>query len=116
MIFAPYDIAIAERERAGKPIRIAVIGAGNLVRMILPQLVNPRPDGFQLVAIVNRTVSRALELLGQNGIVGRTVDDATQAEDAIRSGRPTLINAIIDEGAGTESGRITALNPTAKKK
>ena len=26
------------------------------------------------------------------------------------------INAIIDERAGTESGRITSLNPTAKSK
>ena len=32
-------------------------------------------------------------------------------EEAIRSGRPTLINAVIDETAGTESGRITSLNP-----
>jgi oxalyl-CoA decarboxylase len=36
---------------------------------------------------------------------------------AVASGKPTLINAIIDETAGTESGRITSLNPsTAKKK
>jgi oxalyl-CoA decarboxylase len=37
-------------------------------------------------------------------------------EEAIRSRRPTLINAVIDEAGGTESGRITSLNPTAKKK
>ncbi|MDX2218326.1 MAG: oxalyl-CoA decarboxylase [Burkholderiales bacterium] len=37
-------------------------------------------------------------------------------EDAIRSRKPTLINAVIDETAGTESGRITSLNPTAAKK
>ena len=37
--------------------------------------------------------------------------------EAIASGKPTLINAVIDETAGTESGRITSLNPqTAKKK
>ena len=30
---------------------------------------------------------------------------------AIDSGKPTLINAIIDEKAGTESGRIGNLNP-----
>ena len=34
-------------------------------------------------------------------------------DQAIASRRPTLINAVIDETAGTESGRITALNPTA---
>ena len=38
--------------------------------------------------------------------------------EAVASGKPTLINAVIDETAGTESGRITSLNPTvaAKKK
>jgi oxalyl-CoA decarboxylase len=39
-------------------------------------------------------------------------------KEAIASGRPTLVNAIIDEKAGTESGRIGNLNPTSglKKK
>jgi oxalyl-CoA decarboxylase len=37
-------------------------------------------------------------------------------EDAVRSKKPTLINAVIDEAAGTESGRITSLNPAAAKK
>jgi len=37
-------------------------------------------------------------------------------EEAVRSRKPMLINAVIDEGAGTESGRITSLNPTARKK
>jgi len=32
-------------------------------------------------------------------------------EAALASGKPTLINAVIDETAGTESGRITKLNP-----
>ena len=36
--------------------------------------------------------------------------------EAVASGRPTLINALIDETAGTESGRITSLNPTAGAK
>jgi oxalyl-CoA decarboxylase len=31
--------------------------------------------------------------------------------EAIASGKPTLVNAIIDEAAGTESGRIGNLNP-----
>ena len=36
-------------------------------------------------------------------------------EEAIRSRKPTLINAVIDESGGTESGRITSLNPTRKE-
>jgi oxalyl-CoA decarboxylase len=31
--------------------------------------------------------------------------------EALDSGRPTLVNAIIDPAAGTESGRIGNLNP-----
>jgi oxalyl-CoA decarboxylase len=37
-------------------------------------------------------------------------------EAAVKSGKPTLINAVIDETAGTESGRITSLNPQAAAK
>jgi oxalyl-CoA decarboxylase len=31
--------------------------------------------------------------------------------NALASGKPTLINAVIDETAGTESGRIGNLHP-----
>ena len=37
-------------------------------------------------------------------------------EAALASGKPTLINAVIDESAGTESGRITKLNPKTTPK
>ena len=36
---------------------------------------------------------------------------ARRWKSALRSKKPTLINAVIDETAGTESGRITSLNP-----
>jgi oxalyl-CoA decarboxylase len=39
-------------------------------------------------------------------------DELSRAvNEALDSGRPTLINAAIDEKAGTESGRIGNLNP-----
>ena len=51
------------------------------------------------------------------GVYARTPEELREGmEAALRSRRPTLINAVIDETAGTESGRITSLNPTAKKK
>ena len=45
-------------------------------------------------------------------------DLAVAVNEAIASGKPTLINAVIDENAGTESGRIGNLNPQSvvKKK
>jgi oxalyl-CoA decarboxylase len=54
------------------------------------------------------------------GGVGVTVKTPVELDAAISaafsSRKPTLINAVIDETAGTESGRITSLNPTAAKK
>jgi len=58
-----------------------------------------------------------MEAFGGVGVLAKTPDELRSAmAAALRSGRPTLINAVIDETAGTESGRITALNPAAKKK
>ena len=60
---------------------------------------------------------KLMEAFGGVGVHASTPEQLRKAmEEAVRSRRPTLINAIIDEGAGTESGRITSLNPTAKKK
>ena len=41
---------------------------------------------------------------------------AAAIQEGIRSGHPTLINAVIDEKAGTESGRLTNLNPQSGAK
>jgi oxalyl-CoA decarboxylase len=60
-----------------------------------------------------------MEAFGGDGVVASTPQELSRAmQAAIASGRPTLINALIDETAGTESGRITSLNPqsAAKKK
>ncbi len=58
-----------------------------------------------------------MEAFGGVGVHVTTPAELRKAmEDAIRSKRPTLINAVIDETAGTESGRITSLNPSAAKK
>jgi oxalyl-CoA decarboxylase len=53
-----------------------------------------------------------MQAFGGQGVTARTPDELTRAlQEAIASGKPTLINAVIDETAGTESGRITNLNP-----
>ncbi len=59
-----------------------------------------------------------MQAFGGVGVTARTPAELSQAlNEAIASGKPTLINAIIDETAGTESGRITSLNPqTAAQK
>ncbi len=74
-------------------------------------------DPSPLVFVKDARYEKLMEAFGGVGAHVRTPDELRKAmEEAIRSRRPTLINAVIDEGGGTESGRITNLNPTAKKK
>jgi oxalyl-CoA decarboxylase len=55
-----------------------------------------------------------MQAFGGVGVVANNPAELEKAlTEAVASGRPTLINAIIDETAGTESGRITSLNPTS---
>ena len=53
-----------------------------------------------------------MQAFGGIGVHATTADELQKAmAEAIASRKPTLINAVIDETAGTESGRITSLNP-----
>ncbi len=53
-----------------------------------------------------------MRAFGGEGVTARSPDDLERAvREAIASGKPTLVNAIIDPLAGTESGRIGNLNP-----
>jgi oxalyl-CoA decarboxylase len=62
--------------------------------------------------VKNSRYELLMEAFGGKGVTARTPQELTRAmQEAVASGRPTLINAVIDETAGTESGRITNLNP-----
>jgi oxalyl-CoA decarboxylase len=74
-------------------------------------------DPSPLVFVKGARYEKLMEAFGGIGVLATTPDELRSAmEEAIRSRKPTLINAVIDEKAGTESGRITSLNPSAKKK
>ena len=74
-------------------------------------------DVAPTVFVKNARYDRIIEAFGGVGANATTPAELRRAmEEAIRSRKPTLINAVIDETAGTESGRITSLNPNAKKK
>jgi oxalyl-CoA decarboxylase len=80
--------------------------------------VNPRGgEVAPTVFVKDARYERLMEAFGGVGAYARTPAELRKAmEEALRSRKPTLINAVIDETAGTESGRITSLNPSAKKK
>jgi len=74
-------------------------------------------DPAPTVFVKNARYDRLMEAFGGIGVHATTPAELKKAmEEAIRSKKPTLINAVIDETAGTESGRITSLNPSAAKK
>ncbi|OGA03167.1 MAG: oxalyl-CoA decarboxylase [Betaproteobacteria bacterium RIFCSPLOWO2_02_FULL_62_17] len=81
--------------------------------------VNPTggPDAAPTVFVKGARYDKMMEAFGGVGVHATTPAELRKAmEEALRSKKPTLINAVIDETAGTESGRITSLNPSAKKK
>jgi oxalyl-CoA decarboxylase len=83
--------------------------------------VNPTggADVAPTVFVKDARYDKLIEAFGGKGYHVTTPEALRAAmNEAIGSGRPALINAVIDERAGTESGRITSLNPqsAAKKK
>jgi len=75
--------------------------------------VNPRGGDVAPTAFVkNARYDVMMQAFGGVGVQAKTPADLTAAlVEGLASGKPTLINAVIDETAGTESGRITNLNP-----
>jgi len=74
-------------------------------------------DPAPTVFVKNARYDKIMDAFGGVGVNAATPAELRKAmEEAIRSRKPTLINAVIDETAGTESGRITNLNPAAAKK
>jgi len=58
-----------------------------------------------------------MEAFGGVGVQAESPDALKQAvEAALASGKPTLVNAVIDPAAGSESGRIGNLNPQSALK
>ena len=78
--------------------------------------VNPSggKDVAPTVFVKNARYDKMMEAFGGIGVHATTPAELEKAlNQAVASGKPTLINAVIDETAGTESGRITSLNPTS---
>ncbi len=74
-------------------------------------------DVAPTVFVKGARYDKMMEAFGGVGVQATTPAQLQEAmEAAIASGQPTLINAVIDETAGTESGRITMLNPQTAKK
>jgi oxalyl-CoA decarboxylase len=83
--------------------------------------VNPSggADVAPTVFVKGARYDKMMEAFGGIGVNATSPDELKRAvNEAMDSGKPTLINAVIDPAAGSESGRIGNLNPQSllKKK
>ena len=84
------DTALRERETAGHPIRVGMVGAGATGRAIALQLGTPVP-GIRLVAIANRTPAHAERAFREANVTAWScAGSAREAEAAIARGLPVL--------------------------
>ena len=97
--------------RYNLPICVVVFNNGGIYR---GTDVNPTggSDAATTVFVKDARYDKMMEAFGGVGIHVTSPDELSRAvNEAMDSGKPTLVNAVIDENAGTESGRIGNLNP-----
>jgi predicted homoserine dehydrogenase-like protein len=84
------DHLLERRQEEGRPIRVAMVGAGFMGRGIALQIATAVP-GMELVAIANRTVDKAREAYALGGAdEARHVDGPRELEEAIAQGRAAV--------------------------
>ncbi len=84
------DNALRKREEEGRPIRVAMVGAGFMARATANQLINVSP-GMRLVAISNRNLDQARRCYEEAGVTDICeVSTVAELEDAISNGRVAI--------------------------
>lgn len=80
------DKALRAREDEGRPIGVALVGAGFMGRGLINQIVNSVP-GMRISVVVNRTVAKAEDALRAAGVADvRVVRDAAEVDAAVADG------------------------------
>jgi len=115
------DTRLMQREEAGTPLRVAMVGAGVTGRMIALQLCTPVP-GIRLVAIANRTIDKARTAYANAGVTAVSAVGSVEeleerideeqysiAEDASLLCRAANIDLIIDVTGTVEFGARVAI-------
>lgn len=99
------DTVLAQRAAAGKPIRVALFGGGYMARCIALQMVSA-VKGMRLVAIVNRTASKAEHAYADAGATDwRRVDSAAELDQAIAAGHFSVADdpSVVWESSGVDA-------------
>lgn len=122
------DTELEKRKQSGKPIRIGLIGAGVMGRMIALQLLTPI-TGMKLVAIANRTVAKAERAYREGGVDAfNAVSSKQQLQSSIDRGEYAVtddpfilcecdgIDAIIEVTGTVEFGASVVLRAIENRK
>lgn len=100
------DSALEKRAAEGKPVRVAMVGAGFMGRGIANQITNSTP-GMELVGICNRNIDNARRAYEEAGVSDvRTVDSPRQLEAAFEAG---AVGITQDPTVLCKSGCVDAL-------
>ena len=115
------DHALKAAEARGKPIRVAIVGAGFMSQGLANQIANSTP-GMRIVAVSNRKPQRALDVLryagfGEARLVGSQSQlDADIAagcpaatEDALLLCRSDYVDVVVDATGSVEFGAHVAM-------
>jgi len=115
------DKALQAREMEGRPIRVALLGAGFISRGLANHIVNTTP-GMRLVGVYNRTAQRAVDLFAYAGLTDVAsptsqpeVDlairegKAVAVEDAFLLARSSEVDVVVDVTGSVEFGARVAL-------
>ncbi|HXY69191.1 MAG TPA: SAF domain-containing protein [Gemmatimonadales bacterium] len=122
------DTALEARQAAGKPVRVGLVGAGVMGRMIALQFLTPL-TGLRLVAVANRTLARAQQAYREGGVPETvTVTSAAALEGAIERNAFAVtddarllcqagnLDVIIDATGAVELGAGIALDAIRHRK
>jgi predicted homoserine dehydrogenase-like protein len=115
------DHALKAAEARGKPIRVAIVGAGFMSQGLANQIAHSTP-GMRIVAVSNRKPQRALDVLRYAGFgEARLVGSQSQLDADIAAGRPAAtedalllcrsdhVDVVVDATGSVEFGAHVAM-------
>jgi predicted homoserine dehydrogenase-like protein len=121
------DTALGRRAAEGRPVRIALVGAGYIVRGIAAHALHM--PGIELVAVANRTLARAAALFQEQGREPpATVESAEELDAAVARGVAAItsdpavvcaadsVEVVLEATGEVELGARTVLDAIAHAK
>jgi len=87
------DTALRKRAEKGRPVMVAMVGAGAIGRGLASQIIN-HSTGMRLAVIANRTIENAVQALELSGVTDwKAVSNVAELNDCIARG----ITAVTDD-------------------